>query len=165
MKTTAILVKAIFMLVILTALLPSCMRYKNVQFKGVEKLKIGKIGMNETTIEMNLLFKNPNKMGAQLNNAKGKAWLDNVYIGDFLLQGESIKIPAKSNFSVPISLSVNINDLLKNAGSILFKDSVSIQLDGAANLSKGSLKKTFPLTYFGKKSSEEILDALDDITQ
>jgi len=61
---------------------------------------------------------------------------------------------------VPVRLSLNLKDLLKNSLSLLLQDSVNIKVDGNAKLSKGSLLKTFPLKYSGKKSSEELLKAL-----
>lgn len=140
-------------------LLPSCMRYQDITFRGVDNVKIGKIGMNESTMEMNLLFNNPNSMGATLNNAQGKAWIQDTYVGDFLLN-QDVKIPAKSDFAVPVRLSVNLKDVLKNSLSLMFSDSVAIKVDGEAKLSKGSFLKTFPLKYSGKKSSDELLKAL-----
>ncbi len=147
------------MAVLLGLLLPSCMRYEDITFRGIGNVKIGKIGMNESTMEMDLVFNNPNKMGATLNTAQGKAWIQDVHVGDFLLN-KDVQIPAKSDFSVPVRLSLNLKDLLKNSLSLLLQDSVNIKVDGNAKLSKGSLLKTFPLKYSGKKSSEELLKAL-----
>jgi len=115
--------------------------------------------MNESTMEMNLVFNNPNKMGATLNNARGKAWIEDMYVGDFLLN-QDVKIPAKSDFSVPVRLSINLKDVIKNSITLMFQDSVRLKVDGDAKLSKGSLLKTFPLKYTGKKSSSELMNAL-----
>lgn len=144
------------MIILLAFLLPSCMRYQDIKFVGIEHVKMGKIGMNETTMEMNLIFNNPNKLGAMLNNAGGKAWIQDIYIGDFLLN-EDVKIPARSDFSVPVRLKVNMKDLLANSLSLITRDSVNIRLDGNARLSKGSIIKNFPLRYSGKKASNDLL--------
>jgi len=148
--------KQFFIIVITTLLLSSCMRYQDIKFVGIENVKMGKIGMNETTMEMNLIFNNPNKLGAMLNNAGGKAWIQDIYIGDFLLN-EDVKIPARSDFSVPVRLKVNLKDLLSNSLNLITRDSVTIKLDGNARLSKGSIIKNFPLQYNGKKASSELL--------
>lgn len=152
------LIGYIFIISICT-LLPSCMRYEDISFKGIENLKMGKIGMNETTMEMDLIFNNPNGMGATLNNAQGKAWIQDIHVGDFLLN-QDVKIPAKSNFSVPVRMSVNVKDLIKNSLTLMLKDSVNIKVDGDAKLSKGSIMKSFPLKYNGKKSTDELLKSL-----
>lgn len=144
---------------VVTILISSCMRYEDITFRGIENVKIGKIGMNESTMEMNLVFNNPNKMGATLNNARGKAWIEDMYVGDFLLN-QDVKIPAKSDFFVPVRLSINLKDVIKNSITLMFQDSVRLKVDGDAKLSKGSLLKTFPLKYTGKKSSSELMNAL-----
>ncbi|MGJ7032576.1 hypothetical protein [Niabella hirudinis] len=148
--------KQVFIIAAALLLFSSCMRYQDIKFVGVENVKMGKIGMNETTMEMNLVFNNPNKLGALLNSAGGKAWIQDIYIGDFLLN-ESVKIPARSDFSVPVRLKVNLKDLLSNSLNLITRDSVSIKLDGNARLSKGSLIKNFPLRYNGKKASNDLL--------
>lgn len=148
--------KLFFVLAISVILLPSCMRYQDIKFVGIDNVKMGKIGMNETTMEMNLIFNNPNKLGALLNNAGGKAWIQDIYIGDFLLN-EDVKIPARSDFSVPVRLKVNMKDLLANSLSLITRDSVNIKLDGNARLSKGGVIKNFPLRYSGKKASNDLL--------
>lgn len=153
------IVALLIIVAIFSALLPSCMRFEDITFRGIENLKIGKIGMNETTMEMNLIFNNPNNMGATLNNAQGKAWIQDIYVGDFLLN-QDVKIPAKKDFSVPVRMSVNLKDVLKNSLTLMFSDSVNIKLDGAAKLSKGSILKTFPLRYNGKQSTNELLKSL-----
>lgn len=141
------------------ALLPSCMKYEDIKFRGIGNLKIGKIGMKESTMEMDMLFSNPNNLGAALNNAEGQAWIQDFYIGNFQLN-EEVKIPAKSNFAVPVRLSVNLKDLLKNSLTLMFQDSVTIKVDGNAKLSKGSFLKSIPLKYSGKKSTSELMQAL-----
>lgn len=145
--------------VLIASLLPSCMRYEDISFKGIENVKIGKIGMNESTMEMDLVFNNPNNLGATLNSAQGKAWIQDMHVGDFLLN-QDVKIPARSDFSVPVRLSLNLKDLLKNSLTLMFQDSVNLRVDGIAKLSKGSLLKNFPLKYSGKKSTSELLQAL-----
>lgn len=140
-------------------LLPSCMRYQDIKFVGVTQVKIGKLGMNESTLDMNLVFNNPNRMGAILNNAHGKAWIQDIYIGDFLLQ-EDVKIPASSNFSVPVNLKLNLKDLIKNSLNLITRDSVTLRVEGNAGLSKSGIIKNFPLRYAGKQSSRQLLEQL-----
>lgn len=151
--------KNVLFLLLIVALLPSCMRYQDITFRGVENVRVGKIGMNESTMEMDLIFNNPNSMGATLNSAQGEAWIQDMYVGNFLLN-EDVRIPAKSNFSVPVRLSVNLKEVVQNSLTLLFSDSVNIRVDGNASLSKGSFLKNFPLKYQGKKSSQELLKAL-----
>lgn len=149
----------ILMLLLALCILSSCMKYEDVKFVGIENVKVGKVGMNETTMEMNLIFNNPNSLGATLNNAEGKAWIEDIYVGNFLLNND-VQIPAKSNFSVPVHLAVNVKDVINNSLNLLFKDSVNLKVDGTARLSKAGILKAFPLKYQGKKSSAELLQGL-----
>lgn len=151
--------KHILAIFFLAFLLPSCMKYQDIKFVGVGDVKLGKIAMNETTMDMNLIFNNPNKMGATLNNAGGQAWIQDIYVGDFLLN-EDVKIPAKSDFSVPVRLKLNLKDVLKNSFNLLMQDSVTLKVDGNAKLSKGTLIKNFPLKYSGKQPSNKLLGQL-----
>ncbi|HEX7754610.1 MAG TPA: LEA type 2 family protein [Niabella sp.] len=155
MKRTPI--KQILILTLLAGLLLlSCMKYKDIKFVGVSNVKVGKIGMNETTLEMDLLFNNPNHVGATLNNAQGQAWIQDLYVGDFLLN-QDVRIPANSNFPVPVSLKLNLKELIKNSLSLITRDSVNLRVDGNARLSKGAIIKNFPLRYMGKQSSSQLL--------
>lgn len=151
--------KIVRFLVFVISLLPSCIKYKEISFLGVENVRVGKIGMNESTIEMDLTFNNPNNMGATLNSAQGKAWIQDMHVGNFLLN-EDVRIPAKSKFSVPVRLSVNLKEVFQNSLTFLFSDSFNIRVDGNASLSKGSFLKNVPLKYQGKKSSQDLLRAL-----
>lgn len=75
--------RILIIVVIAGLLLPSCMKYQDIKFLGVDHVRIGKLGMNESTLDMNLVFNNPNRMGATINNARGQAWIQDIYIGDF----------------------------------------------------------------------------------
>lgn len=151
--------KIVMFMVFVISLLPSCMKYKEISFQGVENVRVGKIGMNESTIEMDLTFNNPNNMGATLKSAQGKAWIQDMHVGNFLLN-EDVRIPAKSKFSVPVRLSVNLKEVIQNSLTFLFSDSFNIRVEGNASLSKGSFLRNVPLKYQGKKSSQDLLRAL-----
>lgn len=145
-------------LLAVSSLLLSCVRYKDITFSRVDNLKIGKLGMNESIMEMNLIFHNPNRVGATLHHAGGKAWIQDTYVGDFLAD-KDVKIPAKSSFSVPVKMVVTLKDILKNSVAFILSDSVIIKVEGDATLSKGAIMKTLPLHYNGKKSTEEVMKA------
>ncbi|WP_008582898.1 LEA type 2 family protein [Niabella soli] len=151
--------RILIIVVIAGLLLPSCMKYQDIKFLGVDHVRIGKLGMNESTLDMNLVFNNPNRMGATINNARGQAWIQDIYIGDFLLS-EDVKIPASSNFSVPVSLKLNLKDLVKNSLNLITRDSIALRVDGSAQLSKGGIIKNFPLRYSGRQSSQQLLGQL-----
>lgn len=151
--------KWFFIAIILTALLPSCVRLQDIKFVGIENIKVGKVGLSETTMQVNLLFNNPNNVGATLENAAGKAWVQNVYLGDFLM-AQSVHIPAKSNFSVPVELKLNVGDLVSHTLSFIAKDSLQFKVDGAANLSKASFAKSFPIRFTEKRPTQELLNQI-----
>ncbi|ANH81019.1 hypothetical protein A8C56_08540 [Niabella ginsenosidivorans] len=137
-------------------LLPSCMKYRDIKFVGVSNVQVGKIGMNETTLDMNLIFNNPNHVGATLNNARGQAWIQDIYVGDFLLN-QDVKIPAASDFPVPVRLKLNLKDLIRNSLALITRDSINLRVEGSAGLSKGGIIKNFPLHYAGKQPSSQLL--------
>lgn len=140
-------------------LLSSCKKFQDIRFGGIEEVKLNKMSVNESTLEMNLAFYNPNNFGAVLNTAGGKAWIQNIYLGDFLSNGE-VKIPAKSNFSVPVQVSVNMKELLHHSLSLMLLDSLTLKVEGGATLTKGSIFKTLPLRYNTKRSAADLLSNL-----
>jgi LEA14-like dessication related protein len=132
----------------------SCMRFDDVQFEGIQNMNLGKLSVNESTLDMDLVFHNPNRIGGVLSRATGKAWIQDIYVGDFSTNKE-ISIPARGNFSVPVRVSANLKEIFSNALTLMFKDSLQLRLEGNARMGKGSLRRDVPIRYKGKKATLE----------
>ncbi len=139
--------------------LTSCMRFDDIQFEGIQNTNLGKLSVDESTLDMDLVFHNPNRIGGVLSRATGKAWIQDIYVGDFSTNKE-VSIPARSNFTVPVRVSANLKEIFSNALTLMFKDSLQLRVEGNARMGKGALRRDIPIRYRGKKATLEWINQI-----
>ncbi|MBK8847330.1 MAG: hypothetical protein IPO27_12615 [Bacteroidetes bacterium] len=85
-----------------------------LQYKRYEKLKVAKLKLNPE-LQMDLVFFNPNGVGCALENIDVKIVSEsNDTVAYVILQNE-IKLPANTEFKVPIACNISTGRLLKNS--------------------------------------------------
>jgi len=139
--------------------LASCRSLKDPVFNGVGDLAIQKVALGGSTLTANLYFFNPN-MAVKLKRANGTIWLDGALLGEFVLD-TAINIPARSDFQVPVSLDVDMKNLLRNSLSAILSDSITFRIEGEARLGKGGLYKTYPVRYKGKQNLDDLINGVN----
>lgn len=137
--------------------LGSCRPLKDPVFDGIENVSVGEVGLDSSMLSLNLKYFNPNSSRAKLKEASGNAWMDNTYLGHFVVDS-MVQIPAKDSFLVPVKLMVDMKKLLKNSLTALFKKEVTIRIDGEAKAGKSGFYRTFPVKYEGKQDISKLLD-------
>jgi LEA14-like dessication related protein len=126
---------------------PTFVRVDRVQFKSVSVL-----GSPTVTIVGDAIFDNPNSMGAEVTEID----LD-VYINDKKMtrvrQDVSATMPANSDFTLPLSFEVPIeevlNDLKRNVFDVLKKKTVDYRLDGHIKVGFGNVEVAVPVEHEG----------------
>src|SRR6187549_3580368 len=91
----------------------SCKSFKQPDFKGIENLKLSKLGLSQSTLKLDLVYYNPNNSKLQLKSAEGDAWLEGNLLGHFSMD-TLIKIPALADFILPLKLEMNMKKLVQN---------------------------------------------------
>src|SRR5687767_8710802 len=103
----------LFAFISLPFLLPSCVAPKELQYRDFKNFSIEKVGFSSTTIRMDLIYYNPNNFSLQLKTTDLDIFLDNNYLGR-TMQEQQLTIPSRAEFSIPITMEVDMKHLLKN---------------------------------------------------
>src|SRR5688500_7286743 len=96
-------------LVLSIFLFASCSTSKNVrepEYRDIQDIRLGKVGLLQTTAEADLIYYNPNSFGIQLTEARGDVYIDNAYLGRFNL-GETVDVNKRSEFTIPITFKLD----------------------------------------------------------
>jgi LEA14-like dessication related protein len=146
----------LFLLLFIALLLIGCKAMKEPEFRGVENVKVGKLGFGESAVTLDMRYFNPNSFKGKLKSAEGEAWIDSTYLGGFVVDS-AVAVPAKSEFTVPVKMNVDMKRILKNSLSAFLKEEVTITIKGNAKAGTGGLYKNFPLNYSGRQKLAEVL--------
>ena len=131
-------------------LLPSCKKPVGFEYRDIKNFNIRNLGVEKSTVSMDLVYFNPNNFGVNLKNVKCDIYIDSSYLGQFLLD-TSMLIPGKSEFTLPAFMNINMKGLLKNSMQILFNKELNIEAKGTTRVGKGGIFLTIPFQYKGKQ--------------
>jgi LEA14-like dessication related protein len=122
---------------------------KEPDFIGARNFKIGKLGLQESYIGMDLYYFNPNGYTLKLKKADLEVYLENRYVGQTQLD-TLLDIPAKDTFSIPVKLGIDMKNLFPNLLTLALKDDVELKMEGSAKLSRSGITMNIPVHYTGK---------------
>lgn len=134
----------------------SCTSFKEPDFRNVDNIRVGGSGNGSTTLSMNVHYYNPNNTRLKLKEAKGKAWLEGNFLGDFKMD-TLVHIPARGEFSMPVVLDLDKKAILGNSLLSLLKKEVTIKMEGKAKVGKGIFFISYPIRYEGKQDLKKLL--------
>jgi LEA14-like dessication related protein len=143
-------------LLFLALSISSCVTLREPDFRAVENIRVARLGKNETTLAMDVRYYNPNKTRVKLKEAGGSAWLEGNFLGNFKMDS-MVHIPAYAEFTLPVTLDVDMKMLLRNSLSAFLNKEVIIKLEGKAKLGKGFVYINYPIRYEGKQEVEKLL--------
>ena len=139
-----------FGIFLLTILLLSCHTPQAPEYRTFKNFIIDKPGFVSTTLKMDLVYFNPNDFGLDLTSTDLDIFIDSNYLGK-TVQENSVAIPRRAEFSIPIKINIDMNNLLKNSFVTLFNKEVTIKIIGSIKVGKLNVFKTFPVIYEGKQ--------------
>jgi LEA14-like dessication related protein len=135
---------------ILPFLLIYCSVPKELEYRDFKNFAISKVGFSATSIRLDLVYYNPNGFGLQLQRTDLDIFLDDTYLGH-TVQEQQITIPRQSEFAIPVSIDVDMKNLLKNSFLSLLSTEVTVKVRGSVKVGKGNVYKNFPVSYEGKQ--------------
>ena len=138
-------------LVVLTLLLNSCAVPKELEYRDFRNFGVDKVTFGATTIRMDLVYYNPNNFGLQLQRTDLDIFINNNFLGH-TIQEQQITIPKQAEFFVPVTVDVDMKNLLKNGLISLLSSEVLVKVTGSVKVGKANVFKTFPVNYEGKQS-------------
>ena len=127
-------------------LLTACAAPKNLEFKGIESLKIEKASFGKNIFIASFAYHNPNNFNLVLNKLDCSIYINDQFFTKYTIDS-NYTIPANANFSLPAKMEVELTLLLKNSVDILFNKPMKIGIKGTATISKGIFTKTVPIEF------------------
>ena len=122
---------------------------KEPVFIESKNFRVGKLGLQKSTVNMTLDYFNPNGFALTLENADLDVYVENKYVGKTILS-ERISIPAKDTFSIPVKIDVEMKNLVSNLIMVGLNEDVELKLKGTARLKKAGIGITLPIDYSGR---------------
>jgi LEA14-like dessication related protein len=148
--------KKLIIAVWVTTLLCACGgNIKDPVFKGIENVKLNRVGKAESAVTLDIRYHNPNSFRGLLKRAEGDAWMDSTYLGHFIVD-TAVSIPANSEFLVPVKLAVDMNQIVKNSFTAFLKNEVLLRISGKARAGKSGIYKSFSLNYQGMQNLSQL---------
>ncbi|HLG40904.1 MAG TPA: LEA type 2 family protein, partial [Chitinophagaceae bacterium] len=141
----------LFVAISFVVFLSSCGKMEEPVFNYIDNVKLTKPGFSKSLVTFDMQCFNPNDSKARLKEAKGEAWLDSSYLGRFYVD-TLINIPAKSNFTIPVKLDVDMKQMLFYSLTGFKNEDVLLTVKGNARVGKGGFYKKIPLSYAGKQN-------------
>ena len=133
-----------------------CSKPKEPEYLAFENLQIRKVGISESIVGADLKYYNPNGFNLQLKKADLDLYINDRFVGHSVLD-TLIEIPAKDTFYVPISFSLNLGDLFKNALQLLLNPEVKLRIEGKARVGKSGFYRNVPVSYEGKERIDVLM--------
>ena len=134
----------------LSLLLISCGTPKALEYRDFKNFTIEKPGFSSTNLKMDLIYYNPNNFGMELNRTDLDIYINNNYLGKATQQFQ-VAIPKRMEFTIPITMDVDMKNLLKNGFVTFLNSEVMLKVVGTVRVGKLNVYKTFPVNYEGKQ--------------
>jgi LEA14-like dessication related protein len=144
--------RILLLLVIGSTLLPGSACKSNLKepdFINARNFKIGKLGLTESFIGLDLYYYNPNSFKIQLKKAELDVYFENRFVGKTHLD-TLLSIPALDTFSIPVKMDVAMKNLFPNLLTLALKDEVEVKMEGSARIMRSGITMNIPVHYSGK---------------
>ncbi|HMU10590.1 MAG TPA: LEA type 2 family protein [Ferruginibacter sp.] len=128
----------------------SCQAPKELEYRDFRNLKVEKIGFGSSSLKLDVIYYNPNNFGLQLKYTDLDIFIDGNYLGHSS-QDYQISIQRLSEFTLPLQINLDMQNLLKNALPTFLGKEVTVKITGKVKLGKANVYKTFPVNYEGRQ--------------
>jgi hypothetical protein len=126
-----------------TLLLLGCHSIKPLEFRACKDWQL-KPGFTESTLQANLVYFNPNRAGVTVDQIEMEIFLDGRMLGR-VSQLLKLPIPGKQEFSLPMTIKLDMKNLLNNALSGLLKQRLSLRSVGKVRVAKAGIHLWIPV--------------------
>ncbi len=136
-------------------MLSSCGTSKEITFKGMENVKFKSVGTDgKVKVTADAVMHNPRRPGAKLTYTECDVFLEGKKIAE-VAQLRELKVPGRSDFSVPLETTVSLQSVLGNSFKLMKKawsdGTVNVKLDGAVKVK--ALGKTFTVPFISEEET------------
>ncbi|HET9058174.1 MAG TPA: LEA type 2 family protein [Chitinophagaceae bacterium] len=143
--------KTILPLLLFSSLSFSGCRYLiEPEYKAVKNFRISKLDGNVSTVKMDVVCYNPNKIGFRVKGTDLDIFIDENYAGHTTLDS-TILAPANSDFVLPISVLAKNSLVYKNLFSAFLNQELTIKVSGTVKAGISGVYKNFKINYQEKQ--------------
>ncbi|MBI5857383.1 MAG: LEA type 2 family protein [Sphingobacteriales bacterium] len=153
MKNYSLLILSCFLAILF---LTSCQSVKDPELKGIGNIRMGKSNTGNADLSIDLYYYNPNNYRLRLKRAEGDAWLNDRQLGHFIIDS-MVRIDALSDFILPAKVTIDKEQLSKNAAALLLNREVTVKVEGVARVGKGPVYINYPIRYETRQSLKDLI--------
>ena len=139
-----------YLLLFITVALASCARPAALQYKGVDRVFIGSASTKGLQLGLDLKLYNPNDYAMTFRDADLKAFINSRPAGSAQMLS-SQEVPARDTFILPVTIALDINNVLGNAVDLLTQREVNVKLEGTVRAGKGGFTLPVRVRYEGRQ--------------
>lgn len=121
-----------------------------MEYRDFKNLKVEKLGFGSSSLKLDVIYYNPNNFGLQLKYTDLDIFIDSNYLGHSS-QDYQITIQRLSEFTLPLQINLDMQNLLKNVLPTFLGKEVTVKITGKVKLGKANVYKTFPVNYEGRQ--------------
>ena len=130
--------------------LASCRSLTAPEYIDIDDIQMGGNSLTNTTLSANVRLYNPNKSNLTFRSGSLDIYVDNRLLGHTELDSV-IHIHKLDTFRIPVTVRVDIGNVLGNALSLALKDSVLLRLEGKIKVGRSGVFITRPVRYEQKE--------------
>ncbi len=140
-----------FTLLLATLFMTSCREPKDLEFREFKNLTLENITFSDAVLKVELVYYNPNNFGLELNRTDLDIYVDSSFLGHST-QNLQITVPKRDVFTIPLQVSLDMKNLLKNGLNSLFSKEIAVRLLGTVKVGKAGIYKNFNVDYTTKQN-------------
>lgn len=129
----------------------SCSKPKAIQFSGIRNFHFMSGNLSTGIIKMNVALYNPNSFPMKIKETTLQVFINNRPLGEVTQDSLSL-MPARDTFLMPISLRINLGDILQKVMALASKDSVFLRANGSYKLGRSGIFVKMPLHFQSKEA-------------
>jgi LEA14-like dessication related protein len=138
----------LFSFSILVFILSSCIEYKEVQYKGIQNVKIIRLKDGSLTVSLDVIINNPNNYAIKIRPSNFQLAAPNEELGTIRLD-KSLNLEKNTEQTYSVIVKGDLKDASKNGLATLIgwtlKKQISLRLLGKLKVSAKGFLKSFPV--------------------
>lgn len=142
--------KSVLVLIVISITLTSCFKYEDVVMKEVTNVSVNSFSANNIEIKVDMRIINPNNYKISIVDSDLELFVKNKKVGTSKIK-DKIELPKNSDQTHQIVIATNVSDMIGTAIpiilSVLFDESVDLQVKGEIKARAKSLSKSFPVDF------------------
>ncbi len=139
-----------WLLLLPVMLFSACRQPKELVYQNVEHFSMKQASKDKTLLAMDIRLYNPNNYSMKLKSADVDVFLNGNHAGKMNATNQCL-LPARDTFSLPVTLEVELKNVLPNVLQLLMNSDVDIKLNGKIKAGRNGVYVTIPVNYEGKQ--------------